>query len=89
MLYKNTEKDIRRIGQELGVASVLEGTVQRAENDIRVNVQLINVEDGFHLWADTYDRELKNVFEIQSDIAEKIAIALMAVVQEKACAASA
>jgi tetratricopeptide (TPR) repeat protein len=56
----------------------LEGTVQKAENDIRINVQLINVEDGFDLWADSYDRELKNVFEIQSDIAEKIAFALKA-----------
>jgi serine/threonine protein kinase/Tfp pilus assembly protein PilF len=78
MLYKNTEKDIRRIGQELGVTSVLDGTIQKAENNIRVNVQLINVEDGFDLWADSYDRELKNVFEIQSDIAEKIAFALEA-----------
>lgn len=78
MLYKNTDKDIRRIGQELGVASVLEGTVQKAENNIRVNVQLTNVEDGFQLWADSYDRELKNVFDIQSDIAEKIAFALKA-----------
>jgi TolB-like protein/Tfp pilus assembly protein PilF len=78
MIYKNTGKDIRSIGRELGVTSVLEGTVQKAGNDIRVNVQLINAEDGFDLWADTYDRELKNVFEIQSDIAEKIAFALKA-----------
>jgi non-specific serine/threonine protein kinase len=76
MRYKNTDKDIKEIGKDLGVAAILEGSVQKAENFIRVNVQLINVEDGFHLWAETYDRELKNVFEIQSDIAANIAGAL-------------
>jgi serine/threonine protein kinase/Tfp pilus assembly protein PilF len=76
MRYKNTDKDIKEIGEDLGVATVLEGSVQKADNFIRVNVQLINVEDGFHLWAETYDRELKNVFEIQSDIAANIAGAL-------------
>jgi tetratricopeptide (TPR) repeat protein len=76
MRYKNTDKDIKEIGQDLGVAAILEGSVQKADNFIRVNVQLINVEDGFHLWAETYDRELKNVFEIQSDIAANIAGAL-------------
>ncbi|NIM58385.1 MAG: protein kinase [Candidatus Aminicenantes bacterium] len=78
MRYKKTDKDIKEIGQELGVASILEGSVQKAGNDIRVNAQLINVEDGFHLWAETYDRELKNVFEIQRDLAENITSALEA-----------
>ena len=76
MRYKNTDKDIREIGQELGVTTILEGSVQKSDEDIRVNAQLINVEDGFHLWAETYDRKLKNVFEIQSDLAENIAGAL-------------
>jgi len=57
MRYKKTDKDIKEIGQELGVASILEGSVQKAGNDIRVNAQLINVDDGFHLWAETYDRQ--------------------------------
>jgi len=78
MRYKKTDKDIKEIGQELGVASILEGSVQKAGNDIRVNAQLINVDDGFHLWAETYDRELKNVFKIQSDLAENITSALKA-----------
>jgi serine/threonine protein kinase/Flp pilus assembly protein TadD len=78
MRYKNTGKDIREIGQELGVTTILEGSVQKSGDDIRVNAQLINVEDGFHLWAETYDRKLKNVFEIQSDLAENIAGALKA-----------
>ena len=76
MRYKNTDKDIREIGQELSVNTILEGSVQKSGDYIRVNAQLINVEDGFHLWAETYDRELKNVFEIQSDLAENIAKAL-------------
>jgi len=78
MRYKKTDKDIKEIGQELGVASILEGSIQKAGNDIRVNAQLINVDDGFHLWAETYDRELKNVFKIQSDLAENITSALKA-----------
>jgi serine/threonine protein kinase/Tfp pilus assembly protein PilF len=78
MRYKNTDKDIREIGQDLGVTTILEGSVQKSGDDIRVNAQLINVEDGFHLWAETYDRKLKNVFEIQSDLAENIAAALKA-----------
>ncbi len=53
MRYKSTDKDIKEIGKDLGVATVLEGSVQKADNFIRVNVQLINVEDGFHLWAET------------------------------------
>jgi tetratricopeptide (TPR) repeat protein len=76
MRYKNTDKDIKEIGKDLGVAAILEGSVQKAGDFIRVNAQLTNVEDGFHLWAETYDRELKNVFLIQSDIAGNIAGAL-------------
>jgi serine/threonine protein kinase/tetratricopeptide (TPR) repeat protein len=78
MRYKNKDKDIKVIGKELGVATVMEGSVRRENNNIRVNAQLINVEDGFDLWAETYDRELINVFDIQSDVAEKIARALKA-----------
>ena len=78
MRYKNKDKDIKVIGKELGVATIVEGSVRRENNNIRVNAQLINVEDGFDLWAETYDRDLINVFDIQSDVAEKIARALKA-----------
>ncbi|MFC2167325.1 hypothetical protein ACFLQZ_05110 [Acidobacteriota bacterium] len=73
MRYKHTDIDIREIGQELCATTILEGSVQKSGDYIRVNAQLINAKDGFHLWAETYDRELKNVFEIQSNLAENIA----------------
>jgi serine/threonine protein kinase/Tfp pilus assembly protein PilF len=76
MRYKNTDKDIKEIGQELDVTTILEGSVRKEKDDIRVTAQLINVEDSFHLWSDIYDRKLESVFGIQSDIAERIANAL-------------
>lgn len=80
MEYRNTTKNIRQIGLELGVGSILEGSVQRAHDDVRVNVQLIDARTDEHIWADTYDRELNaaNLFAIQSDIATAIAAALEA-----------
>ena len=73
--YKETTKTIPEIADELGVATILEGGVQRSGDRIRINVQLIDAETDEHIWADTYDRELTaaNVFEIQSDIATAIA----------------
>lgn len=76
MRYKNTDKDIKEIGRELNVANVLEGTLQKEKNKIRLSAQLINTESGFHLWADTYDRELTKVFEIQDEISIAISEAL-------------
>jgi TolB-like protein/class 3 adenylate cyclase/Tfp pilus assembly protein PilF len=76
MTYKGKEKKIDEIGRELKVGTVLEGSVRKAENQVRVTAQLINVEDQGHLWSQTYDRELKRVFAIQSDIAQKVAEAL-------------
>jgi TolB-like protein/cytochrome c-type biogenesis protein CcmH/NrfG len=78
--YRDTEKTIRQIGEELGVSSVLEGGIQRAGDRIRVNVQLIDVATDAHQWAETYDRELttSNIFAIQSEIAGTIAVALQA-----------
>jgi len=80
MQYKATAKSMREIAGELGVATVLEGGVQRAGDRVRVNVQLIDAETDRHLWAETYDEELTtaNIFAIQSDIARKIAAALQA-----------
>src|SRR6266536_1828263 len=71
-------RDLRKIGQELGVAHLLEGSVQRAANKVRVNAQLIDARTDAHLWAQTYDRDLADVFAIQSEIATAIAEQLQA-----------
>src|SRR5262249_27788250 len=71
-------RNLRKIGEELGVAHVVEGSVQRAANKIRVNAQLIDARNDAHLWAQTYDRDLADVFAIQSEIAEAIAQQLQA-----------
>jgi len=76
MQYKNTDKNIKDIGRELDVTSILEGSIRKEENDIRVTAQLINVEDGFNLWSEIYDRKLDRIFAIQNDIAENIVSAL-------------
>jgi serine/threonine protein kinase/Tfp pilus assembly protein PilF len=76
MRYKKADKDIKEIGQELGVATILEGSIQKENNRIRVSAQLINVEDNFQLWAQTYDRKLESVFDLQDDISKAIAEAL-------------
>jgi len=74
--YKGGREDIRTIGQKLGVESVLEGSVRRTDNRIRITTQLISVADGHHLWSEQYDRELEDVFAIQEEIAQSIAQAL-------------
>ncbi|MEQ9089515.1 MAG: adenylate/guanylate cyclase domain-containing protein [Balneola sp.] len=71
--YKNTKKDIREIGKELNVATVLEGSVRQAGNKIRVTAQLINTDDGFHVWSENYNGELKDIFKVQDEISQKIA----------------
>src|SRR3981081_1009078 len=68
----------RDIGKALGVATLLEGSVRRIGNRVRVNVQLINANNDEHIWAEDYDRELTDVFAIQTDLAQKIAAALQA-----------
>jgi TolB-like protein len=79
MHYKiGVERNLRKIGEELGVAHVLEGSVQRAGNHVRVNAQLIDARNDTHLWAQTYDRDLADVFAIQSEIAKAIADQLQA-----------
>ena len=79
MQYKsNAPRNLREIGQQLGVAHLLEGSVQRAANEIRVNAQLIDARNDAHLWAQTYDRDLSDVFTIQSEIAKAIADQLQA-----------
>src|SRR5215831_16020440 len=79
MQYKSgIARNLRKIGGELGVAHVVEGSVQRAGNKVRVNAQLIDARNDAHLWAQTYDRDLADVFTIQSEIAKAIADQLQA-----------
>ena len=79
MQYKSgAQRNLRDIGQQLGVAHLLEGSVQRAANRVRVNAQLIDARNDAHLWAQTYDRDLADVFAIQSEIAKAIADQLQA-----------
>lgn len=73
MQYKNSTKSIREIGKELGVAHILEGSVRKDQDKVRITVQLIDVNTDAHLWAENYDREFKNVFSIQSEVAQQIA----------------
>jgi TolB-like protein len=74
--FKGKTEDVREIGSKLNVRTVLEGSVRKADNGLRITAQLINVADGYHLWSDTYDRELKDVFAIQDDISSAIVTAL-------------
>ncbi len=76
--YRGKQKSVRQIGKELGVGAILEGSVRREGNRVRVNVQLINAENDHHIWAEDYDRDLTDVFAIQTDLAQKIARELQA-----------
>lgn len=67
--YKGKPEDIRKIGAELNVSTVVEGSVRKAGNRLRITAQLTNVTDGYHLWSETYDRKLQDVFAIQEEIA--------------------
>ena len=79
MQYKTAaQRNLREIGQQLGVAHVVEGSVQRVANKVRVNAQLIDARTDAHLWAQTYDRDLADVFAVQSEMAEAIAKQLQA-----------
>jgi TolB-like protein/Tfp pilus assembly protein PilF len=79
MRYRGSTKSIQEIGRELDVGALLEGSVRRAGGRIRIVGQLINARTDEHLWAETYDRDLRDIFEIQSDVARRIASALHAV----------
>ena len=76
--FRSSPDDLREIASKLGVANILEGSVQRASDQVRVNVQLIKAKTGAHLWADTYDRKLTDIFAIESEIAKAIANTLKA-----------
>jgi tetratricopeptide (TPR) repeat protein len=80
MGYRDTTKNLRQIGEELGVETILEGAVQRVGDSVRINMQLIDARTDDHLWANTYERQLtmENIFSIQSEISEAVAVALRA-----------
>ena len=74
--FKDRNEDLRDIGEQLGVAHILEGSVQKSGVQIRITAQLINAEDGYHLWSQTYDRTLEDIFAVQDEIAEEVAKAM-------------
>ncbi len=81
--YKNSDKSITEIGKELDVAAVLEGSVQHAGNQVRINAQLIDATDESHIWAQKYDKEMAQIFSIQSEVAQYIALALKASLSQR------
>lgn len=80
--FKNKHVDLRIVGERLNVKTVLEGSVRKAGNRVRIMAQLINVADGYHIWSERYDRELKDIFDVQDEIsraiAERLKVALKA-----------
>ena len=74
--FKKMNKDIRDIGADLNVSHVLEGSVRRAANQVRITAQLINTRDGFHIWSEVFDRDLEDIFQVQDEISKKIAAKL-------------
>ena len=75
--FRDPQSDLRKIGRALNVRTLLEGSVRTSGNRIRLSAQLINVEDGYHIWSHTYDREIKDVFALQDEVASSIATALV------------
>src|SRR5262245_53454020 len=76
--YQSKPGNLSEIAKQLGVANILEGSVQQAAGHVRVTVQLVNAQTDFHLWAETYDRKLTDIFEVESEIAKGIAESLQA-----------
>jgi TolB-like protein/Flp pilus assembly protein TadD len=76
--YPSKPGNLSDIARQLGVANVLEGTIQKAADQVRVNVQLVNAENNSHLWAETYDRQLSNILDVESEIAKGVAESLQA-----------
>src|SRR5262249_33648163 len=76
--YQSKPRNLAEIAKQLGVANILEGSVQRTADQVRVNVQLINAQSDSHLWADSYDRKLTDILAVESEIAKGIAESLQA-----------
>ena len=74
--FKGKNEDLRVIGQKLNVATLLEGSVRKAGSRVRITVQLVKAADGFHLWSETYDRQLEDIFAVQDEIARSVSSAL-------------
>jgi serine/threonine protein kinase/Flp pilus assembly protein TadD len=81
--FKGKNQDIRQVGEQLNVATVMEGSVRKAGNRLRITAQLIKVTDGYHLWSERYDRDLEDVFAVQDEIAANIVRALRVVLTEE------
>ena len=81
--YKGTNEDLRDIGSKLGVSYILEGSVRKSNDIARITAQLIRVKDGFHLWSDTFDKNLTDIFQVQDEISENVANALNIVLDDK------
>jgi len=81
--FKNTNTNIAEIARKLGVAHVVEGSVRRIGDNLRVTAQLIRASDGFHLWSDTYDRNTEDLFDVQRDVAENIATTLDVILDDE------
>ena len=75
--YSNVAIDVRQIGKELGAGTVLEGSVRKSGDQLRITAQLVNVSDGYHIWSKTFDQRLEDVFSIQDEIAQSIAQSLL------------
>src|SRR5438552_7786932 len=75
-VFKGKTEDIRKIGEQLNVGTILEGSVSKAGNKLRISAQLVNVADGFHLWTANYDREMTDILDIRSDLARRVVEAL-------------
>ena len=69
MRYRSTNKSVRQIGRELGISYILEGSVRRAGNRVRIAAKLIQVSDATHLWAETYERKLRDILSLQNEVA--------------------
>ena len=76
--YASHPSDLKTVGLQLGVAAVLEGSVQKAGEAVHINLQLIDTQSDGHLWAESYDRDFKDIFGVERDVAEKVAGALKA-----------
>ena len=81
--YKNSELSVKEIGRELGVSSILEGSIQKIGNNVRITAQLIDAKTDVHLWSETYDRNISDIFSIQSEVAQTVARELKATLTSK------
>ena len=81
--YRDGTGDIRQIGSELGVTTILEGSVRKSDNRLRIRAQLVKVSDGYHLWSRSFDEEVKDIFEFQDEIATCVAESLLETMMPK------